>query len=138
MSRSNTPEIRLGLGWWATSPLPGAIGVLHLVGDVEAMLARLRVTAPDIGRTTLTEVGGIDEAVVARLDVDACLVMPHGGPRIRQLLSRAVEDAGVPLRRELHRVLDGPEFEREALRRHAEKAGPAHKQDRRKRIRVHV
>lgn len=98
MSTPSGPETSIGHGWWATSPLPGAIGILHLVGDVEAMLAGLRVEAPDVGRTTLAEVGGIDEAVVARLDVDACLVMPHGGPRIRQLLSRAVEDAGVSLR----------------------------------------
>ena len=95
--KSHTPELALGQGWWATSPLPGAIGILHLTGDVEQILDRLQVEPPEVGRLILAEVGGIDEAVVARVDVDACLVMPHGGPRIRQLLSRMLEHVGVDL-----------------------------------------
>ena len=86
------------MAWWASSPLPGAIGVLHLKGEVEAALGRLKVSIPAVGATTLAEVAGIDEAVIARTGVDSCLLMPHGGPRIRQLLSRALEQIGVELR----------------------------------------
>ncbi|MAJ46539.1 MAG: hypothetical protein CBC35_04440 [Planctomycetes bacterium TMED75] len=91
------PDLRCR-AWWASSPLPGAIGVLHLQGEVEKTLGRLKVTIPAVSKTTLVEVAGIDEAVIARTGVDSCLLMPHGGPRIRQLLSRALEQIGVELR----------------------------------------
>ena len=31
--------------WWATSPLPGAIGVLHLDGDAQIVLDALKAQA---------------------------------------------------------------------------------------------
>lgn len=92
------PDLRC-IAWWASSPLPGAIGVLHLQGQIEVVLECLKTPIPAVGVTTLAEVAGIDEAVIARTGVDSCLLMPHGGPRIRQLLSRALEQLGVELRR---------------------------------------
>ena len=97
MSDSTAPQLPVCTAWWATSPLPGAIGLLHLAGDVGRVLDRLQANCPEVGGTTLTEVGGIDEAVIARTSVDSCLVMPHGGPRIRQLLSKALTHIGVDL-----------------------------------------
>ena len=97
MSDSTTRHTAGSRAWWATSPLPGAIGVLHIVGEVESVLDGLKVQSPKIGETRLAEVAGIDEAVVARTSIDSCLVMPHGGPRIRQLLSEALGAIGIPM-----------------------------------------
>ena len=99
MSRDREHQDTSCIGWWATSPLPGAIGVLHLQGRLIPILEELGVRIPEVGATTLGDVRGIDEAVIARTDVDSCLVMPHGGPRVRQLISEALVAIGVELRK---------------------------------------
>lgn len=81
--------------WWATSPLPGAIGICHLKGDLAVAFERLGMEPLETGRTRVIDFAGIDEVVVARPREDAGLVMPHGGPRVRQLISRHLQESGI-------------------------------------------
>ena len=97
MSRDREHQEDPCIGWWATSPLPGAIGVLHLHGNLIPVLEQLGVRIPEVGATTLADVREIDEAVIARTELDSCLLMPHGGPRVRQLISEALVELGVEL-----------------------------------------
>lgn len=82
--------------WWSTSPHPGAIAVAQLAGEpadveraLEAMSAR---RAPPVGAVAWRKFGEIDDGVVARVAAGRALVMPHGGPRIRQRLDARMAD----------------------------------------------
>ena len=81
--------------WWATAPLPGAIGICHLEGEIEDALERLGIAPLATGATRVVDFAGIDEGLLARPREDSALLMPHGGPRVRQLLSRHLEAAGI-------------------------------------------
>jgi tRNA modification GTPase len=79
-----------------TSPAPGAIAVIQLVGDVEGVLAPL--TGCDrwpIGHLRLSRLGDIDTALVGRLTGSMAQVMPHGGPRVVGRLLALLEHLGV-------------------------------------------
>ncbi|MFM9146338.1 MAG: hypothetical protein ACKORL_13530, partial [Phycisphaerales bacterium] len=84
--------------WWSTSPHPGAIAVAQLAGDpaeleraIEALCAR---SAPAVGAVAWRCFGEIDDGVVARVAAGHALVMPHGGPRIRQRLDARMAELG--------------------------------------------
>jgi small GTP-binding protein len=81
--------------WWATAPLPGAIGICHLKDDLDDAFVRLGITPLEIGSARVIDIAGIDEGVIARPGRDSALLMPHGGPRVRQLISRHLEDSGI-------------------------------------------
>ncbi|HAW96843.1 MAG: hypothetical protein CMJ33_06365 [Phycisphaerae bacterium] len=81
--------------WWATAPLPGAIGICHMKGRLEAMFEALGIDPLEVGATRVLEIAGIDEGVLARPAEDSALFMPHGGPRVRQLISRHLEKLGL-------------------------------------------
>ena len=83
--------------WWATSPLPGAIGILHLDGDPRQVLDVLGTTMPRVGASVFAKLGDIDDGIIARPKDNSLLIMPHGGPRIRQLITDAVCTAGAEL-----------------------------------------
>ncbi len=79
----------------ATAPVPGAIAILQLTGDVEPVLAAL--TGRDqwpLGRARLACLAGVDDGLVARLTRDVAQVMPHGGPRVIQRLIAWLEQNG--------------------------------------------
>ncbi|MDG2030670.1 MAG: GTP-binding protein [Phycisphaerales bacterium] len=80
--------------WWATTPLSGAIGILHLEGDCPPILQKLTGTVPAPGSTALASLASVDRGLVARPTESSALLMPHGGPQIRRRLSEAVLDAG--------------------------------------------
>ena len=80
--------------WWATSPLSGAIGVLHLSGAFDDLLQTLVGRVPEVGTTALVDMGSIDTGLVARPTETSALLMPHGGPHIRRRLSEAVVKHG--------------------------------------------
>ena len=81
--------------WWATAPLPGAIGICHMKGRLEPIFEALDIDPLEVGATRVLEIAGIDEGVLARPAEDAALFMPHGGPRVRQLISRHLEKLGL-------------------------------------------
>lgn len=81
--------------WWATAPLSGAIGICHLNGALDPAFRALEIKPLDVGATRLIDIAGIDEGVLARPSEDSALLMPHGGPRVRQLISRHLEDSGL-------------------------------------------
>lgn len=83
--------------WWATAPLEGAIGILHLDGDARSVLASMGIELPEVGSTRLAGIADIDEVIIARPSERSVLVMPHGGQRIRQLLTEAIRDNGARL-----------------------------------------
>jgi len=76
--------------WWSTAPRPGAIAVAHVAGDaasVERLLGELcGHAAPAPGEVAWRRFGTVDDGVVARVAPEHALVMPHAGPRIRELL----------------------------------------------------
>lgn len=84
--------------WWSTSPHPGAIAVAQLAGpprEVDALLAALgRRPAPGVGAVAWRRFGEIDDGVVARVRAGHALVMPHGGPRIRQRIGARLSELG--------------------------------------------
>ena len=48
--------------WWATTPLSGAIGILHLEGDCEAILRTLTGSSPSVGSIALSSLAAVDKA----------------------------------------------------------------------------
>ena len=84
--------------WWSTSPHPGAIAVAQLSGepaDLERAIGALCArSAPAVGVVAWRRFGEIDDGVVARVAAGHALVMPHGGPRIRQLLDARMAELG--------------------------------------------
>lgn len=80
--------------WWATTPLSGAIGILHLEGDCDVILETLTGSSPAPGSTALSSLAAVDRGLVARPTESSALLMPHGGPQIRRRLSEAVLEAG--------------------------------------------
>jgi len=83
--------------WWATAPLSGAIGVLHLHGELEPCLDRLTGTMVPVGGCRLVDLAGVDRGLVIRPSETGAMLMPHGGPQIRRLLTRAASEAGATL-----------------------------------------
>ena len=81
--------------WWATAPLSGAIGICHLNGALDPAFSALGIKPLEVGATRLIDIAGIDDGVLARPGDDSALLMPHGGPRVRQLISRHLEDCGL-------------------------------------------
>jgi tRNA modification GTPase len=84
--------------WWSTSPHPGAIAVAQLAGapaELDRALAALCGRgAPAAGMVAWRKFGEIDDGVVARVADGRALVMPHGGPRIRQRLDARMAELG--------------------------------------------
>ena len=99
----------------ATSTQSGAIAILQLVGEVEAVLKSLTgVVDWPLGRARLVRFDDIDEGLAVRLSHDLAQLMPHGGPRILQRLTermiRQMTAASTATRRQLvmgHRGASG-------------------------------
>ena len=80
---------------WLTTAASGAVGVLHMRAIPERLSNTLSITLPDIGHASLRRICNLDEALVLRATHDTIIVTPHGGPRLRQRLVRAISDAGI-------------------------------------------
>jgi len=61
----------------------------------ERLSNTLSITLPEIGHASLRRICNLDEALVLRATHDTIIVTPHGGPRLRQRLVRAISDAGI-------------------------------------------
>ena len=86
------------LWWWSTARAPGAIAVAHVHGmpaGVDRFLHALCAEpSPRAGALGWRRFGTVDDGVVARVGERHALVMPHGGPRIRQLLDARAAELG--------------------------------------------
>ena len=80
---------------WLTTAASGAVGVLHMRAHPQRLSKTLSITLPDIGRASLRSICNLDEALVLRVTDNIIIVTPHGGPRLRQRLVRAISDAGI-------------------------------------------
>ena len=80
---------------WLTTAASGAVGVLHMRATPERLSNTLSITLPDIGHASLRSICNLDEALVLRVTDNTIIVTPHGGPRLRQRLVRAISDAGI-------------------------------------------
>ena len=80
---------------WLTTAASGAVGVLHMRAHPQRLSKTLSITLPDIGRASLRRICNLDEALVLRVTDNIIIVTPHGGPRLRQRLVRAISDAGI-------------------------------------------
>jgi tRNA U34 5-carboxymethylaminomethyl modifying GTPase MnmE/TrmE len=79
-----------------TGPLPGAIAIVQLHGDVCTALRAItgREDWP-IGRARLMKFRDIDEGLAVRLDDHVAQLMPHGGPRVMQRMQTLLHELGV-------------------------------------------
>ncbi|MFO0857019.1 MAG: GTPase [Phycisphaerales bacterium] len=73
----------------------GAIAMIQLEGDVDAMLAALRIKAVGVGGVVVRSLANIDEGLVARWSETSCLLMPHGGIGVVRALIDAIARAGI-------------------------------------------
>ena len=80
---------------WLTTAASGAVGVLHMRAQPQQLSTTLSITLPEIGRASLRRICNLDEALVLRVTENTIIVTPHGGPRLRQRLVRAINDAGI-------------------------------------------
>ena len=80
---------------WLTTAAFGAVGVLHMRAQPQRLCTTLSITLPEIGRASLRRICNLDEALVLRVTDNIIIVTPHGGPRLRQRLVRAISDAGI-------------------------------------------
>ena len=80
---------------WLTTAASGAVGVLHMRAQPDRLAKTLSITLPEIGNASLRRICDLDEALVLRASDNTLIVTPHGGPRLRQRLVRAISDAGI-------------------------------------------
>ncbi len=123
----------LDAGLTLTTPhVPGAVAILQLHGrDAPALLQTLTGRDADlaVGACRLERFAEIDTGLVARVAEHAWQLMPHGGPRIVQRLTEALETAGAavthqPDARDLYPEA-GSGIEADALAATAKAASPA-------------
>jgi len=114
----------------ATPPNPGAIGLIQVFGPgTTALLARLtgRGDWPH-GRLRLVELAQLDQGFAVLMRDDWAQVMPHGGPRLIQLLVDRLIEWGAVYAAEPTAAEQYPEatcpIEAEMLRAVAEAASP--------------
>lgn len=72
----------------------GAIGLIELGGDAEALLARLGIRPVGVGRAVLREWPGVDTIVAASVAPGRALLFPHAGPAVVRRAIKALTDAG--------------------------------------------
>jgi tRNA modification GTPase len=77
-----------------TAGAPGAIGIVQLSGGGAADVLRRLTGSEPVGRSTLVEIEGIDEAVIAGVADGVWQIMPHGGPRVMQRLAERLVELG--------------------------------------------
>lgn len=82
-----------------TAESPGAVAIVELSGDLPRYCAALELPLPEVGRIALAELPGVDEVLLARLDLQRLHCMPHGGPQVIKQLERRLADAGIDLAR---------------------------------------
>lgn len=77
----------------------GAIGLIEIIGDVDAALSRLGVRDVEVGGVGLRKVHGGDESVmemvVARRSYASAHLMPHAGLEIMRGVVRLLREAGI-------------------------------------------
>lgn len=84
-----------------TANQPGAVGIVQVAGaarEVLRVLEKLTAkpqTAWPVGRLRLSAFADIDEGLAGRLTDTAAQLMPHGGPRVMQILCDWLRDHGV-------------------------------------------
>lgn len=78
----------------ATSKAPGAIAVVHLLGDPDPVLDALGVRPVPVGAVAHRTIPEIDDAVIARPAAGAAVITPHGGPAVVAQLGAALTRSG--------------------------------------------
>lgn len=74
---------------------PGAIAILQIVGDVDAVFQALGMPPVPPGDMRVRDLAGIDRGLVARHRDDVLLLMPHGGTELVRQLCGALTNAGI-------------------------------------------
>ncbi len=91
----------------STGNVPGAVGILELAGDLEALIPKLCGSKPlATGTHRLIDVAGIDECVLARPTERLMLLMPHGGPRVMRQIMEHLEGLGARMNADALSPLD--------------------------------
>ncbi len=90
------PPPRAGHCIWelCTPAVPGALAIIHLMGDVDAALDRLAIPHVPVGHVARRSLAHIDNGIVARWSPTIAQLMPHGGAAVTRSLLSALESAG--------------------------------------------
>lgn len=74
---------------------PGAIAIVQITGDIEAVFAALNMPPVAAGDMRVRDLARVDRGLVARHRDDALLLMPHGGTEVVRQLCEALGRAGL-------------------------------------------
>jgi len=78
-----------------TATGPGAIAIIQIIGDVVPTLAAVTgLPEWSLGRPRLVRFGPVDEGLAVLVRRDVAQVMPHGGVRVVQRMTRLLREAG--------------------------------------------
>ncbi len=87
---------------WATVVTPdhpGAVGIFHVAGNAALLLAELTGAREwKTGRISLSKIGSIEQVLLACIDDDSAMLMPHAGPRAMQRVIEELTNRGVVVR----------------------------------------
>jgi hypothetical protein len=87
----------------------GAVGIVQVVGDVDAALAACGISRVGVGEVRVRDLLGVDRGVVARFSSSMCQLMPHGGVAVVRELCAALTARGVLEARVLDPLVMYPE-----------------------------
>lgn len=73
----------------------GALALIALRGDIDAMLARLGIRPVAVGAVVLRDLAGVDTGVVMRMGEREAVITPHAGPAVVKRLIEKLREAGV-------------------------------------------
>jgi tRNA modification GTPase len=82
-----------------TAESPGAVAIIELSGDLTKWCTTLGLPLPEVGQISVAQLLGIDEVLLARIDLECLHCMPHGGPHLIRLIEQRIAAAGVVLQR---------------------------------------
>lgn len=85
----------------------GALALIEITGDVEAILSQAGIKPVSVGAVALRNLMNEDEGLVARWSVRAATLMPHGSPIVVQRLLRRLSDVCGELNGSLSDHADG-------------------------------
>ncbi len=70
----------------------GALALIELTGDIDAMLSRAGIKPVNVGAVALRNLMNEDEGLIARWSTHAATLMPHGSPIVVQRLLRRLSE----------------------------------------------
>lgn len=84
-----------------SGPGSGAIGIIELVGDIDAAFAAMSINPLAAGAVALRRWSGVDDLVVARFAPASAMLFPHAGSAVLARVHAALLHAGLSAHRDI-------------------------------------